>query len=602
MGTKISAVTPKTAAVGTEVIPIADSGTPKSVTAAVLKTYVVDAIEAIAAATAVTGADSVFILQGGVLKPADIDLIAQHAIDTVWGKTSETVIDGADLFPLKDGGTTEKTVTATLLASYILSAIRTSVLNSTTLGAAAALSSANLITVIQDATPTKLALDALSEFVRATIEGSILDVSNLSSAGTLVDADLALVTQTTTGKKVTLANVAAYVQSKIGSALELAILDISDLGAAGTLADSDLALVTQSSTGKKVALSTLATYVQSKIAASLEAAILDFTSLASAGTLADADTMAVTQTATGKKATLDTLSTYFQGKIGTAIKPTILDVSTLNTATLASTDLIGVTQTTTAKKVALSALSTYLYTSLSAYVTALDAVTTPEDADIFYAIRSGTGKKVTLSQLKAVLGSTIAPSTTTEGKIPRWGSAQKTLTDGLTFRTDLRAQGTADDLSVVSEKAVRAALTPATLTGVGVAMRFGASATEGLEVFVVDTTITLGSTSGVSIAEIPANAVLKSVQANVATAATAGGTSVKIGIGIASDPDSYGLSSALTQDLKIDTMVSPVVNAAAIPILAYPCATSGAIGDTAFSAGTLRVRIVYEQLNSLGDA
>ena len=46
MGTKISAMTPKTSADGTEIIPVSDSLASKSITTAVLKTYVVDAIEA----------------------------------------------------------------------------------------------------------------------------------------------------------------------------------------------------------------------------------------------------------------------------------------------------------------------------------------------------------------------------------------------------------------------------------------------------------------------------------------------------------------------------------------------------------------------------
>lgn len=409
MGIKISDMTPDASIGGAELIPVSDAGAARSVTIDGIKSYVVDAIEAVAAGTAVTGADSVFILQGGALKPVDIDLVAQHAINTVWSKAAETVVDAADIIPLKDGGTTEKTVTAAVLAAYILG----------------------------------------------------------------------------------------------------------------------------------------------------------------------------------------------------AIKASVLDVSTLDTATLGAGDYLLVTQGTTAKKTTLSAINAAIYAALKSYVAALSAATSTNDADLLYIVQGGVEKKISITTLKTAFGSTVAPATTTENKVPQWSSAQKTLKDGLTVQTAIRASGTAADTALATEKAVRDAVEAPTRTagaeGGAVVMRLGKTDSEGLETIVVDKTVTLGTVAGVAVHTVPLGAILRSVQANVSTAAVAGGTSVKIGIGTDDDPGLYGITSALTKNLKIDTTIGARL-ATETAIKAFPCAAAGTIGDTAFTSGAIRVRIIYDRLKSLDDA
>jgi hypothetical protein len=83
---------------------------------------------------------------------------------------------------------------------------------------------------------------------------------------------------------------------------------------------------------------------------------------------------------------------------------------------------------------------------------------TPVDADIFYVVQGGVSKKVTLAVLKSVLGTCIAPATTTENYVPQWTSAQKTLKDGLSVQSTLRADGVAVNTALPTEKAVRDAL------------------------------------------------------------------------------------------------------------------------------------------------
>lgn len=318
-----------------------------------------------------------------------------------------------------------------------------------------------------------------------------------------------------------------------------------------------------------------------------------------------ADKMTI-KTAAGVEGTV-TL-TVLSELVRATIEAAILDVSNLSSAgALSSSDVLLVTQGTTGKKVALSAVYTAVYAALNAYVTALAAVTAPADTDAFYVIQGGVEKKVLLSVLKGVLGTTVAPTTTTENKVPQWDSGAKTLKDGLTVQTAVRATGSAVDTALVTEKAVRDALGGGVTMAGGseagtVALRFGATATEGLETVVVDKVVTLGAVAGVAVFTVPAGAVLKSVQGNIQVEAVAGGTTAKVGLGVDADPNAYGESAALTANAKIDTLLAPTKLAAAVDIEVYPCASSGAIGDTAFSAGTVRVRIVYDQLNSLDNA
>ena len=322
---------------------------------------------------------------------------------------------------------------------------------------------------------------------------------------------------------------------------------------------------------------------------------------AAENTVDAADKLPLKDGGTEKTVTAANLAAYIKG----AIKASVLDVSTLDTATLGAGDYLLVTQGTTAKKTTLSAINAAIYAALKSYVAALSAATSTNDADLLYIVQGGVEKKISITTLKATFGSTVAPATTTENKVPQWSSAQKTLKDGLTVQTAIRAAGTAVDTALATEKAVRDAVEaptrPAGAEVGAVVMRLGKTDSEGLETIVVDKTVTLGAVAGVAIFTVPAGAILWSVQANVSTAAVAGGTSVKIGIGTDDDPGLYGITSALTKNLKIDTTIGARL-ATETAIKAFPCAAAGTIGDTAFTSGAIRVRIIYDRLKSLDDA
>jgi hypothetical protein len=135
-----------------------------------------------------------------------------------------------------------------------------------------------------------------------------------------------------------------------------------------------------------------------------------------------------------------------------------------------------------------------------------------------------------------------------------------------------------------------------------VAWRYGATATEGLETRVVDKTVALGAIAGVAVFTVPAGAVIRSVQANVAALGVAGGDVAAVGIGIDADPNLYGATATLAKNAKSNLMVAPAVLSAPAVIEAYPCTAGGDIGNTPFSSGSVRVRIVYDVLASLDNA
>jgi hypothetical protein len=144
-------------------------------------------------------------------------------------------------------------------------------------------------------------------------------------------------------------------------------------------------------------------------------------------------------------------------------------------------------------------------------------------------------------------------------------------------------------------------------TAGAVAARFGATATEGLEVKVLDEVVSLTSAGAkfkAMTTAVPAGAVILSVQGNIASAITAGGTSVAVSLGLnASDPDKYGFVNALTQNSKINNIPDWAVLSGATTIdVCATIADGTTLGNTNFSAGSVRVRVVYLANNSLDNA
>lgn len=208
---KITEMQADAAVDGTEILAVSDAANPRRVTITQIKNFAIDQIEAIAAGTTVDGNDKVYILDNtdSALKPVDIDTALQHILDTAWAKAAEASPDDADIMLLKDGGTTEKTITLAVLAEY----------------------------------------------VRAQKEAAILDVSDLADgSGTLAGTDYLLVTQTTTGKRITVTNLSDFIYASLDTY-------VNALGAVATSAATDVFYCIQGGTEKKVTLAEIDTYL-----------------------------------------------------------------------------------------------------------------------------------------------------------------------------------------------------------------------------------------------------------------------------------------------------------------------------------------------------
>ena len=350
---KISEMTPDGSVGGSELLPVSDAGSPKSVTVDNIKDYIVDAIEAISAAESVSGSDGIFVLQGGVLKPADIDLVAQHAIDTIWGKDAEASPDSADILALKDGGTTEKTVTLALLAEY----------------------------------------------VRATIEAAILDISDLSDgSGALTGTDKMLVTQGTTGKYVTLTNVSNAIYAALKTY-------VAALGAVTTSLTDDVFYCIQGGTEKKVTLAEIATYIGALYTVPSETTANGIPQWTNAtGGLKNGLTLVTAVGAEG-----DDSSVPSEQAVRESMSTLVYDQADIGEA-LADDDTIVVDDGaagTTQRKSALSRVWTYIVTKLQA----ISEKATPVVADILLIADtedSNDLKKLTITNLATVVNGLLS--------------------------------------------------------------------------------------------------------------------------------------------------------------------------------------------------
>lgn len=141
-----------------------------------------------------------------------------------------------------------------------------------------------------------------------------------------------------------------------------------------------------------------------------------------------------------------------------------------------------------------------------------------------------------------------------------------------------------------------------------VVARFGQTATEGLEVRVIDEDVTLTNAAATDLTEdVPSGAVILSVQANLDTLVVGDGSGdnglTKVGIGTSGDPDKYGLTGDLLQNSKVDTIPDWAVLSGAEDIQVFAVDNGGTAVTEKFVGGeTVRVRIVYAALNSLDNA
>lgn len=145
----------------------------------------------------------------------------------------------------------------------------------------------------------------------------------------------------------------------------------------------------------------------------------------------------------------------------------------------------------------------------------------------------------------------------------------------------------------------------------------GVDATHGIATYVYEATVSPAAIE-TALFTVPVMSVIDSVQANVESVLTGGGTTVTFGVGITGDVDAYGTASnsgvqadLLTKNAKINTLGTTtnagasigVWSAGTVALKLIGAATGGAAaGDTALTVGSVKIRVVYRTLLPLADA
>ena len=138
-----------------------------------------------------------------------------------------------------------------------------------------------------------------------------------------------------------------------------------------------------------------------------------------------------------------------------------------NAGTMADSDLVMVKQGNTVKKGTFANLAAFALGKFAAFVSSQSAVSTVEGTEKIAVVSGGVTKYLTVAQIQAAASSGIAPPTaTTVGNVPTWGdSTGSSLGAGLSVSTSIRSQGVADNNTIPTEAAVRAALGDGGVTG-----------------------------------------------------------------------------------------------------------------------------------------
>jgi len=292
---------------------------------------------------------------------------------------------------------------------------------------------------------------------------------------------------------------------------------------------------------------------------------------------------------------------------GTAITASAAEINALADTGLSDTELgflDGVTAgTATASKALVLGASKEIATITTLTSTTINGT----NVDAGASGTAGTVDVFPTTASKGKVAITAADSagdtTTTIVNASQAGARTYTIPDAGASASFLMTQGAQ---TVAGAQTFSAASTlTAGAAAAAVALRLGASATEGLEIKVIDEVVT--TTNGVedNLTEtVPAGAVILYGQINLDTAVVGDASGddllAKVGLGTTADPDKYGKTAALTLDSKGDLIVDWAVLGSEETVAVRACKTDGTACTEKFTGSeSVRVRLAYLVLNSL---
>ncbi len=137
------------------------------------------------------------------------------------------------------------------------------------------------------------------------------------------------------------------------------------------------------------------------------------------------------------------------------------------------------------------------------------------------------------------------------------------------------------------------------------ALGLGATLASGLQFVEVEQVVDLTAAAAKFVAMscvIPSGAIILSAQMNIDALVVAGGTSVKVGLGLHGGTcNTWGNTGDLLKNTKANLLGTTVLSGDTTPEVCACASTATGLGDTNFSAGSVRVRIAYLKAASLPD-
>jgi len=406
---------------GPEKFPLLDVTTSKHATATLLAAFTIDQLHQASVITSVGDTDELNVFQSDVEKIITADNFFNWIVDKLEAITTGSTIVSGDKLLFSDAGVL-KQIDIDNVKSFLDSSV-------TSLGAQiAALSAATLAdtdqyVLAQGSTALKTTFTAIAARVHSQF---LAYVASLSAIATLADGDTFYASDSGVASKVTATTIATYVQGKVGGdILSSAWDDYAVLGAA--INATDVFLLERSGTGKTATGANLATYIvgtQDSASGAVAAAAGDDLLIFRSGTqykldigllstyvlasgwsassgspVVTADKILIGRGGTSYSVTVDQLQTF----VLSGVQANVLDLTGLDSATLASGSLFLVGDSVTPEKATLAELETKLWADYQAYVSGLTALTTLEDADVFYVIEGSTPKKITGANIAAYI-------------------------------------------------------------------------------------------------------------------------------------------------------------------------------------------------------
>jgi hypothetical protein len=398
---------------GPEKIPLVDGSDSKHITATALAAFVVDQLHQASVITTVSDSDEINVFQSDVEKILTADNFFNWIVDKLEAITTASSIASGDKLVFNDSGTLKQididNVKTFLDSSAVSLGSQISSL------AVATLTDSDAYVVAQGSTALKTTFAAIAARVHSQF---LAYTSALPAVGTLADADVFYVSDNGVASKVAASTIATYVQGKVGVDIVSTAWDTySALGAAANA--TDVFLLERSGTGRTATGANLASYIigtqdsasdavavaagddflifRSGVQYKLDVGLLSTHVLASGWSASSgspvvtADKILIGRGGTTYSVTVDQLSTF----VLNGVQSTVLNLTGLSSATLASGSLFLVGDGSTPRKATLTELETKLWADFQTYVSGLTALTTLEDADVFYVIEGSTPKKIT---------------------------------------------------------------------------------------------------------------------------------------------------------------------------------------------------------------